>query len=339
MKKEYEELLKKSRFELLHARELASIAFIEGKLVEGAIEYFVKNGFVNILTPHITKATGSCENINTLFELDYFGQKGYLVQTGQLYLEAFIPHFKKVYCIGPSFRAEQVADARHLTEFPLLEIEFQTEETGGLYKLMAYIEGTIYSMVKKVVKEGKDELANLEVDLKHLKNLKPPFKKVTYKEVLKILNNRYGYNLSFGDDLKHEHEQKVVEYFNNQPVFITHFPKKIKFFNMRMNEDDPDIVNSTDLILPMSGEAVGAAEREHNYERLVKRLKESEMLRLLEKKGGSIEDFKWYLELVKRKPIPHAGCGIGLNRVTQFVLQSSDIRSSTAFPMNKENLM
>jgi len=338
MKKHYENKLKKSRHSIMDSKELASIAFIEGKLVEGAIEYLMKEGFVNIITPHITKATGSCENINTLFELDYFGQKGYLVQTGQLYLEGFIPHFKKVYCVGPSFRAEPKVDHRHLTEFPLIEIEFETEESNGLYKLMEYIEGIICSMISKVLREARNELNFLGADIKYLENIKPPFKKITYREAIEILNNK-GYEVKFGDDLKHEHEQAVVKHFGDVPVFITHYPQHIKFFNMRMNENDPTIANSTDLILPFSGEAVGAAEREHNYEKLIKRLEDSTMLKMLKEKGGSIDDFRWYLELIKKKPIPHAGCGIGLNRVAQFVLKSSDIRACAAFPMNKENLM
>lgn len=338
MKKKYEDRLKVSRHHIMDARELALVALIEGKLVEGATEYFMKNNFVNILTPHITRATGSCENINTLFEVDYFGEKSYLVQTGQLYLEAFIPHFKKVYCIGPSFRAEPRSDSRHLTEFPLLEIEFETAEQGGLYELMGHIEGTVCSMISKVLKESKKELVSLGADINHLKSIKAPFKKVTYREALEILNG-YGHELKFGDDLKHDHEQKVVEHFGNKPVFISHYPQEIKFFNMRMNSEDPTIVNSTDLILPSSGEAVGAAEREHVYERLLKRLHDSTMLKMLIAKGGSAEDFKWYLKLIEKRQIPHAGCGIGLNRVTQFVLGCSDIRTCTAFPMNRENLM
>jgi asparaginyl-tRNA synthetase len=338
MKKRFEENLKASRHNMMDSRELGAVAFVEGKLVEGAMEYFMKNGFVNIMTPHITKATGSCENINTLFELDYFGQKSYLVQTGQLYLEGFIPHFKKVYCIGPSFRAEPAVDSRHLTEFPLLEIEFETGESGGLYELMGHIEGTICSMVSKVLKEGRKELDFLGIGTKHLESIKAPFKKITYRQAIEMLNKN-GYRLKFGDDLKHDHEQTIVKLLGNAPVFISHYPQHIKFFNMRVNENDPTIVNSTDLILPCSGESVGAAEREHNFNNLIKRLEDSTMMKMLKEKGGTMDDFQWYLDLIKKEPIPHAGCGIGLNRVTQFVLGSSDIRVCTAFPMNKENLM
>jgi asparaginyl-tRNA synthetase len=123
------------------------------------------------------------------------------------------------------------------------------------------------------------------------------------------------------------------------PTFITHYPEKIKFFNMRRNKNNPDVVNSADLILPFGGEAVGSAEREYDYELLCNKLLKSEMYKRLAEKGKNINDFKWYLELVKKHSIQHSGCGIGLNRVTQFILGSHDIRTSTAYPMNAESLM
>ena len=133
------------------------------------------------------------------------------------------------------------------------------------------------------------------------------------------------------------HEKLLVS--NGVPTFITHFPEAIKFFNMRRNEENPKVVNSADLILPCSGEAVGAAEREHDHELLKKKLLESEMYKRLKEKGKDIKDFGWYLNVVKEKPIKHAGCGIGLNRVTQFILGIDDIRASTAYPMNRISLM
>lgn len=142
----------------------------------------------------------------------------------------------------------------------------------------------------------------------------------------------------WGDDLKSFHEQILVKMYGNKPLFITHYPKAIKFFNMKTNSKNPQMVNSTDLILPHSGEAVGAAEREYEYKALYERLKESSMLKQLVERGGSISDFQWYLDFYKRHNVPHAGCGIGLNRVTQFVLGTDDIRATTVFPLNKESL-
>jgi asparaginyl-tRNA synthetase len=240
-----------------------------------------------------------------------------------------IPRLKKVWCAGPSFRAEPETDNRHLTEFPLLEIEFE----GDFNELLEHIENTICSMISETLKEEK-LLKEIGVDTERLKSVKKPFKRVTYDEAVKKVG------LEWGSDLKSKHEKMLVEMFGNQPLFITHFPKPIKFFNMRENDFRSDIVNSTDLILPGSGEAVGAAEREYRYEKLKERLKNSEMMKKLETRGGGVQDFQWYLDCVKSNGIKlHSGCGIGLNRVTQFVLGTDDIRKCTVFPLNSETIM
>jgi asparaginyl-tRNA synthetase len=242
-----------------------------------------------------------------------------------------IPSLKKVWCVGPSFRAEPESDNRHLTEFPLIEIEFE----GNFEELLRYIEGTICNMVKEVLKE-EELLKGIGVNVERLK-LKAPFNRITYDEAVKKLSYT---GIKWGDDLKSSHEKMLVEITGNQPLFITHFPKKIKFFNMRENDYRPEIVNSTDLILPGSGEAVGAAEREHRYDKLKERLENSKMMEQLKIRGGSVNDFEWYLQCVKEHGIKmHSGCGIGLNRVTQFVLGADDIRKCTVFPLNSETIM
>jgi asparaginyl-tRNA synthetase len=160
---------------------------------------------------------------------------------------------------------------------------------------------------------------------------------LTYDEAVEKLSSE---GVKWGDDLKSKHEKMLVEMAGNKPLFITHFPKKIKFFNMRENDFRTDIVNSSDLILPGSGEAVGAAEREYRYDKLKERLENSMMMQQLKARGGNIEDFQWYLDCVKTNGIKlHSGCGIGLNRVTQFVLGADDIRKSTVFPLNSETIM
>jgi len=320
----------RERHKLVNTKELEIVARVEAALLKGARDFFIKEGFIEVNAPHITKATGSCENINTLFALDYFGIQGYLSQTQQLYLEAMIPKLKKVWCIGPSFRAEPESDNRHLTEFPLLEIEFE----GNFEELLAYIENTICNMVKEVLKE-EEMLKEIGIDVERLKKVKAPFQRLPYDEAVKKLSS-----IKWGDDLKSAHEKMLVEMTGNQPLFITHFPKKIKFFNMRENDFREEIVNSADLILPGSGEAVGAAEREYRYDKLRERLENSMMMQQLKARGGSIEDFAWYLDCVKSNGIKlHSGCGIGLNRVTQFVLGADDIRKSTVFPLNSETIM
>jgi len=317
------------RHKLTNTEELAIVAKVEAALLKGARDYFIKNGFIEVNAPHITKATGACENIDTLFGLEYFGTQGYLSQTQQLYLEAMIPKLKKVWCVGPSFRAEPDADERHLTEFPLIEMEFE----GDFEELLGYIEGTICNMVEEVLKEEKD-LKKIGVNTERLKKIKAPFGRMTYDEAIKKVG------LKWGSDLKSKHEKMLVEMNGNQPLFITHFPKPIKFFNMKENDFRSEIVNSTDLILPISGEAVGAAEREHRHDKLRERLENSEMMEKLRARGGGMKDFQWYLDCVKLNGIKlHSGCGIGLNRVTQFILGANDIRKCSVFPLNSQTIM
>jgi len=317
------------RYKLLREPEIFAVARVEAALLRGARNFFDKNKYTEVVVPHLTRATGSCENMNTLFEVNYFGKRAFLSQTGQLYLESLIPELKKVWCVGPSFRAEPESDSRHLTEFPLIELEFQ----GEFDELLSEIENLTMTMIEEVLEDKKIK----SVDRKRLEKIKIPFKKITYDEAVEELKN---FGVKWGDDLKSKHEKYLVEKFGNQPLFITHFPISIKFFNMRKNEKNPKIVNSADLIFPFSGEAVGAAEREFEYQSVIKRLQESQMFKQLLKLGGNMEDFDWYLKYLKeRSNVPHAGCGIGLNRVTQFILGTDDIRASTVYPLNSETLM
>jgi asparaginyl-tRNA synthetase len=287
------------------------------------------------MVPHMTKATGSCENFMTVFELDYFGKRVYLSQTGQLYLEVLTPFLKKVWCVIHSFRAEPDVDSRHLTEFPLIELEFE----GDFEQLTRHIEGTIYSMISQTEKERREELELFGIDKKHLYKFKPPYKRISYTEVIEILQNN-GIEINWGDDIKSLHEKMISEFLDFEPFFLTHWPTPIKFFDMKTNEENPKTVNSCDLILPFSGEAVGGAEREHKYETLKKKLEESMMLKLLAERGGNVKDFEWFLDFYKKHDVNlHSGFGVGFNRVTQSLLKCDDIRSCTVFPLNRESIL
>jgi len=321
------------RYELFMTPELKAVAKIEAELIKTARHYFEENEFTEVLTPHITRATGSCENVNTVFGVDYFGSQGYLAQTGQLYLESLVPTLGNVFCVGPSFRAEPDVDNRHLVEFPLIEMEIP----GDFEEMIVNIEKLLCRMLAGVLINRQEELDFLEIDKKRLLKVKKPFKRITYDEAVEILAEE---DVKWGDDLKSKHEKILAERLGNKPLFITHFPVEIKFFNMKTNRENPKVVNSTDLILPGSGEAAGAAEREYEYEALLEKLKRSTMLKQLEKRGGSIKDFDWYLNFYKEYgKMPHAGFGMGLNRVTQFVLGWDDIRATTVFPLNRASLM
>jgi asparaginyl-tRNA synthetase len=334
--------------ERLQKPRAASIAQVEAAMLAGARKAFDFGKYTEITVPHLTKATGACENFDTLFATDYFGEPAYLSQTGQLYLEAFIPTLKKTCCIGPSFRAEPAVDARHLVEFTLLEIELECD----LVQLQREVEKIIVSMVREVVDRASAELAFLHVDIAELvKRTEKPFQAITYTEAVKFLG------LKWGSDLKSQHEAELVQKIaEGRPLFVTHFPQEIKFFNMRENRENPSVVNSMDLLLPFGGESVGAAEREEDHVRLERRLRDSEMLDKIinrkvsiegtwtdlepeERKTRAVELFRWYIDFVKAHPIRHAGCGIGGTRVMQFILGEADIRNATSYPLNRETIL
>ena len=226
-------------------KEKIATAKLERQVINSMRDYFEKEGFIEILPPKIVRASGACENIDTLFEVWVNGNRNwfhseeshpaYLPQTAQLYLEAFTPYLKKVFAVGPSFRAEPGSDDRHLIEFTMFKIEF----AGGFKKLLKYIEGAIYKVVKDILalpQKIKRELGLKKKDIQRLRKVKPVFPKVTYEEAIKILN------LPFGDDIHSKDEQKLVERFGGHPIFITHHPNLLydhgkeieveKFFNM-----------------------------------------------------------------------------------------------------------
>ncbi len=328
-----EQLVKtENRFEIINSNEMAVVDKINSNLYTGAMEYLIKNGFCWVEVPTITKITGACENVDTLYCLDHFGVEAYLAQTGQLYLEAKIPSHKKVWTAIASSRAEAQVDERHLNQFTLLEFE----HAGNLDMLLENIEAMVKAMVKKAVDESSEELELIGVDNEKLSVYDKKFSRITYTKAIEMLETVF--DIKWGADLKSPHELFLVDALGGKPLFITHYPKEIKFFNMRVNDDDESIVNSADLIMPFSGESVGSAERENNYERLVERLLDSPMFKILKSKGKTIDDFGDYLNMVKKNPVLHSGCGIGFNRISQSVLQSKDIRTSTNYPINSQNL-
>lgn len=306
------------------------IAKIESSLLKGFRQYMDKENFIEVQVPHITKATGACENIATMFTLDYFGRKAYLTQTGQLQLEILSQIIGRVYTLIRSFRAEPDVDDRHLTEFSL----FEFEHVGDFNELLRHIEYTIYYGVLKILEERRDELKWFHLDEEWLEQFKPPYKRMRYRDAIKFLNNK-GFNLKYGDDLKQIHEKVIADEFG--PTFITHWPKKLKFFNMREDPANPEEVISADLELPHVGEAVGSAEREYRYKRLVERLMESNMYKMLIERGGNIEDWDWYLDFWKNYNDAklHSGCGIGITRIMQSILKLNSIKEATVYPMDR----
>jgi len=291
------------------------ICKIESLLLTGARQFFINNNYTEVNVPHLTNATGSCENMDTLFTLNWNNNKIFLAQTGQLYLETLVDNFGKVYCLSPSFRAESKIDNRHLIEFPLLEIEIKQSFEG----LLTEIENIFESMFGYLIEKTK----------KYHHLILPPYPRIKYQEVIDYLE------IDWGSDITREYEQQLIRNYN-KPFFLTHFPIEMKFFNMKKNSKDSSIVNSADLILPFGGEAVGAAEREHEYSELISRLTNSIMYQQLLKQEKGLKDFNWYLDYYKSSRSLHSGCGIGLTRVVQYVTKNNDIRNCATYPVNKE---
>jgi len=347
MKPEVEELLSARNIESrILLPETAMLAKIEASFIQGARRYCENFGYQDIPICHLTRATGACEDFNSLLSTEIFGQTAYLNQTGQLLLEAFMHVYKKTFCIGPSFRKERKVDARHLLEFNLFEIEVADMD---LDELQEEISSIFLAALTNIENRCKKELEHL-CGYSSLDFLKPPYRSMTYRQAIEHLG------LDFGEDLQSAHEKALVSLNEYKPIFIVQYPKEIKFFNMRENRGDSNIVQSMDLLMPYSGESVGAAEREEDFERLKKRLEKSDMIRLMKeamlKEDGdprwkehadllhsdAMKRFDWYIEVIKNKPIKHSGCGIGVGRVIQSILSTNDIRNSGAFPINQKTL-
>lgn len=319
------------------------LALIESALRRGAEHFFQKHGFVNVIPPHIVPITGACENVDTLFDFEYFGKEAFLNQTGQTALELFVATLGKVCCEIKSFRKEPEADCRHLTEFPLLELEFAYgQDEDGFELLMENVEGCLKSMFRNALNRARASLEEIGADVDLLERMvAQPFARIGYDEAIEVLGKTWG------DDLDSLDEARLVAHCGNLPTFTMRYPEAIKFFNMKWDRDyqhpttpgNPRRVLSFDLLLPYAGESVGAAVREEDYEVLVQKLQESPMFRILSERGKGLEDFAEYLDEVRHHPTPHAGCGIGLYRVLQCVTQTDDIRLASTYLLNSESKM
>jgi len=330
-----------------------NLANISSSLFYGSIEHYRKMGLQYADVPAIVGITGACENVDTLFKVgNRLDLPLFFTQTGQLALEQILQSSSGAYTIIHSGRDEEIEDERHLRQFRLTEEEFDcslagmTRETYNEERmfeaLLTHIEKATKAMVKNVLLENK---GILESDYKRSpaslqETLNRPYLRINYEDGVRLLNENGFPDLSFGDDLGSIHESRLVELVNQStkgygktidkfsPLFITRYPKEIKFFNMKVSSGDPRVVLSADCIFPYSGEGTGSAVREHDGVKLLVRLLTSVMYKLHEQRGGKYEDFSWYTEgmILSQKTLPHAGYGIGNERVIQFILGKNDIR-------------
>jgi asparaginyl-tRNA synthetase len=290
---------------------------IRDEVEMGIHQFFYERDFVRIDTPILSGAIG--ESAGTLFETDYFGEKAYLAQTGQLYVEAAAAAFRKVYCFGPTFRAEKSKTRRHLTEFWMVEPEVAFADSDDNMRLQ---EEFVTYLVQRAVANCAEELEVLERDPKALENVKPPFPRVSYTDAIAFLQEQ-GHEIEWGEDLGAPDEAAISEQ-HDRPVFVYNYPKAAKAFYMKENPDDPRTVLCDDLLAPEGyGEIIGGSQREDDYDRLLERIREE---------GLPEEPYRWYLDLRKYGSFPHSGFGLGLERTVAWITGRRHIREFIAFP-------
>lgn len=334
----------------------ANLVKINASLNVGARENYQKSGLTYVDVPEIVGITGACENVDTLFKVgNRWDIPLFFTQTGQLSLEQALQSFPGAFTVIHSGRDEELEDERHLRQFRLTEEEFDCTLAGMTRKdydeekmfvnLLLHIQRAVQGMIRVVLQDNKTILKKAYGrNISKLEQAaKVNFLRINYEDAVKLLNN-HGFNqLKFGDDLKADHEQMVVRLMNENggelPVFIMHYPKEIKFFNMKVSRQDPRVVLSADLIMPYSGEATGSAVREHDFDKLNNRLLSSTMYKLHLQRGGTYADFGWYLKIIKSQTTnPHAGYGIGNERVLQYIFGEKDIRNVSLFSLlNKQS--
>ena len=301
----------------LRSQRPRAILRIRDRFVKAVRDFFDQEGFTLIDTPIFTPA--ACEGTSTLFETDYFGEKAFLSQSGQLYSEAAAMAFGKVYCFGPTFRAEKSKTRRHLTEFWMIEPEVAFND---LNDNMVLAERFLEYTIQYVLKECVEEFKILERDTTKLQRVKAPFPRVSYDEAIEILNKK-GVPVTWGDDFGAPEESAVSEDFD-RPIFIHRFPAQIKAFYMKPDPENAKLALGCDCIAPEGyGEIIGGGQREEDINALKTRLHEH---------GLKEEAFDWYLDLRKYGSVPHSGFGLGLERTISWICGLDHLREAAAFP-------
>jgi len=286
--------------------------------------FFHERGFVATEAPILTGT--SVEGTTTLFEVDYFGDKAYLTQSGQLYLEATIMALGKVYWIGPVFRAEKSKTRKHVTEFWMAEAEmafYDHEDNTRLQEeLVAYV-------VNSVVAERKRELGLLKRNTEQLlEEVALPFPRLSYADTVSLLKEA-GHDVAFGEDFGAPHEATLGDHFQ-KPVFVEYFPKSMKPFYMKRDPDDPTQVLAADLIAPEGfGELIGGSQRVDTLEELTAQLEENHLPK---------EPYEWYLDLRRYGSVPHSGFGLGMARTITWICGIPHIRETIPFPRQLNRL-
>jgi len=284
-----------------------------------AIRDFLNDrGFMCLDTPIFTPNV--CEGTSTLFETNYFGDKAYLSQSGQLYNEATAAAFGKVYCFGPTFRAEKSKTRRHLTEFWMVEPEVAF---ASLDDVMDLTEDFFVYIVERCLENCGTELKEiLDRDLSKLESVKRPFVRMHYNDAVELLKQR-GIEFEWGNDFGGGDETIIGE-THDKPVLVHHYPTKIKAFYMEPDPIDPELCLSVDMLAPEGyGEVIGGGERIHDLDLLERRIQEHQLPR---------QAFDWYLDLRRYGSVPHSGLGLGVERTVSYICGLKHLREAIPFP-------
>ncbi|HUS06432.1 MAG TPA: asparagine--tRNA ligase [Bryobacteraceae bacterium] len=302
----------------LRSRRQHAILRIRHEVIKGIRDYFDSNGFVLVDTPIFTPA--ACEGTTSLFEVDYFeDEKVYLTQSGQLYNEANAMAFGKVYCFGPTFRAEKSKTRRHLTEFWMVEPEMAYATLADVKQVA---EELVMFVLGRVLENRRSELAVLERDVARLEAVKTPFPRMTYDDAVKKLREK-GSNIEWGGDLGGTDETLISEGLES-PLMVDRYPAQVKAFYFEADPERPELALGVDVLAPEGyGEIIGGGQRVHDLDLLLKRLEEHNLPK---------EAFDWYLDLRKFGAVPHGGFGMGVERCVAWICGLEHVRETIAYP-------
>lgn len=307
----------------LRSKRQHAILRVRAEIVSAIRRYFDTRGFTLVDAPIFTPA--ACEGTSNLFEVNYFDEKAYLTQSGQLYMEAAAMALGKVYCFGPTFRAEKSKTRRHLTEFWMVEPEVAYLELDGILDLA---EDFLCAIVEQVLAKRRAELAILERDVTQLEKVKKPFPRIRYEEAIEILT-KAGKTAAFGDDFGGDEETVISESFD-RPVLIHRYPEGIKAFYMKKDPRDPRLALCVDVIGPEGyGEIIGGGQREDDLAQVEAAILHHELPR---------EAFEWYLDVRRYGSVPHGGFGLGVERTVSWICGLHHVRETIPFPRMLERL-
>jgi len=310
------EFLMDNRHLWLRTPSQHSIMRIRHEIIRAIRQFFDERDFILVDAPVLTPT--ACEGTTSLFEVNYFDDKAYLTQSGQLYMEAAAMALGKVYCFGPAFRAEKSKTRRHLTEFWMIEPEIAY---FGLEDNMQLQEEMIVHIVQSVLKNCLNELKELNRDLSKLERITLPFPRMSYDEAVEILKKN-GSEIQWGGDFGAP-DETILTKDMEKPLFVHRFPVVCKAFYMKPDPDRPDVTLGVDMLAPEGyGEIIGGGQRIDDYDLLLQRLEEHKLPR---------EPFEWYLDLRKYGSVPHGGFGLGIERCVAWICGIEHVRETIPF--------